>query len=322
MKKKRHHYIPKSYLKFFCDNSGQVLVYRKDDPCKAISLSPDNTGFHKYYYSQPRPDGGKDHNALEDCFPKVEDKWPGIVDRLHRRENVNDSLIDIFQFIALQRARVLASRDATERIEAERTLALARRLDKAGKLPPKPMGFKNLLDQVEVSIDPHQSIHAMMPMIEGSCQVFDLIGFCALHNKTDVPFLTSDNPVIWFDPSVKDADLRPYVLRPNGPVFLLFPVSPSLIIYGDSSIRDEFVSEGVGIADISEVNFVEIFNRQICRFAYQAVFAQKAGQEQLIQENATLSPVIHFDRITKGKGEIVKFQMVFGKRERKPKWVD
>lgn len=99
-------------------------------------------------------------------------------------------------------------------------------------------------------------------------------------------------------------------------------MSPSLIIYGDSSIRDEFVSEGVGIADISEVNFVEIFNRQICRFAYQAVFAQKAGQEQLIQENATLSPVIHFDRITKGKGEIVKFQMVFGKRERKPKWVD
>ncbi len=88
----------------------------------------------------------------------------------------------------MQRARVPASRDATERVEAERTLALARRLDKAGKLPPKPVGFENLLDQVEVSIDPHQSIHAMMPMMEGSCKVFDRIGFCALHNKTDVPF--------------------------------------------------------------------------------------------------------------------------------------
>ena len=78
MIKKRHHYIPKSYLQFFCDNSGRVLVYRKDDPSKAIPLSPDNVGFHKYYYSQPKPDGGKDHNALEDCFSKIEDTEPTI----------------------------------------------------------------------------------------------------------------------------------------------------------------------------------------------------------------------------------------------------
>ena len=154
MKKKRHHYIPKSYLRFFCDDSGQVRVYRKDDPCEAISLSPDNTGFHKYYYSQPKHDGGKDHNALEDCFSKIEDKWPGIVDRLHRREDVNDSLLDIFQFMILQRTRVPASRDAAERIEAERTLAAVRRLDAAGELPPKPEGFEDILDHVEVPINP------------------------------------------------------------------------------------------------------------------------------------------------------------------------
>ena len=322
MNKKRHHYIPKSYLKFFCDEAGQVRVYRKDDPCKVIQLSPDNTGFHKYYYSQPRPDGGKDHNALEDCFSQIEDKWPGIVDQLHRRENINNSLVDIFQFMALQRARVPASRDAIEKIYAERVMATARRLDKAGKLPPKPVGFENLLDHVEVSIDPHQSIHAMMTVIKGFGQVFDRIGFCALHNKTEVPFLTSDNPVIWFDPSVKDSDLQPYVLRPDGPIVLLFPVSPSLVIYGDSPMRDQFASEGLGVADLSDTGLVEAINRQVCRFGYQTIYAQKAGQERLIQEHATLSPVIRFDRITKGKGEIVKFQMVFEKRERKPKWME
>ena len=30
MKKKRHHYILKSYLRFFCNDSGQVRVYRKE----------------------------------------------------------------------------------------------------------------------------------------------------------------------------------------------------------------------------------------------------------------------------------------------------
>ena len=322
MNKKRHHYIPKSYLKFFCDNAGQVRVYRKDDPCKVIQLSPDNTGFHKYYYSQPRPDGGKDHNALEDCFSQIEDKWPGIVDQLHRRENINNSLVDIFQFMALQRARVPASRDAIEKIYAERVMATARRLDKAGKLPPKPVGFENLLDHVEVSIDPHQSIHAMMTVIKGFGQVFDRIGFCALHNKTEVPFLTSDNPVIWFDPSVKDADLRPYILQLDGPVVLLFPVSPSLIIYGDSLGRDQFVSEGLGIVDLSDAGSVEMINRQVCRFGYQAIFAQEAGQERLIEEYAGLSPTIRFDRIGAGEGEAVLFEMIFGKRERKPKWVE
>ncbi len=320
MDKKRHHYVPKAYLRSFCDDTGKVLVYRKDDPSKAIPLSPDNTAFHKYYYSQPTPEGGKDHNALEDLFSKVEDKWPGIVDRLHRHEDVNDSLEDIFQFIALQRARVPASRDVAERILAETVKMEARVLDAAGQLPPKPEGFEDILDHIEVSIDPHQSIHAMVHMIQGFGQVFDQMGLIALQNKTNVTFLTSDNPVIWFDPSAQDANLRPYVLRAGGPVMLLFPVSPSLVIVGDSSARDEFVADGMGMADLSDTHLAKVINRQVCRFSYEAVFAQKTGYEKLIQKHAALSPVPQFERVSMRKGEIVAFQMVFGKRERKPKW--
>ena len=40
--------------------------------------------------------------------------------------------------MVLQRARVPASRDVAERLEAERTLATVRRMDVAGELPPKP----------------------------------------------------------------------------------------------------------------------------------------------------------------------------------------
>ena len=209
MVKKRHHYIPKAYLKSFCDDYGKVLVYRKDDPSKAISSSPDNIGFHKYYYSQPKSDGGKEHNALDNFFSNLEDKWPWIVERLHRRENVNDSLEYIFKFMALQRARVPASRDVTEKMHAERVLSIARQLDAEGKLSPKSEGFEGILDHVEVSINPHQSLHAMVTVMQATGQVFDQIGFYAAHNKTSLPFLTSDNPVIWFDPSFQDADLQP-----------------------------------------------------------------------------------------------------------------
>jgi hypothetical protein len=162
----------------------------------------------------------------------------------------------------------------------------------------------------------------MVSVAQGIGQVFDRVGFGALHNKTEIPFLTSDNPVIWFNPSVKDSDLHPYVLQPDGPVILLFPVSPSLVIYGDSPMRDQFASEGLGVADLSNTGLVEAINRQVCRFGCQAIFAQKSGQERLIQEHAELSPTIRFDRIGADEGETVVFEMVFGMRERKPKWVE
>ena len=53
MNKKKHHYIPEAYLKAWCDVDGKVRIYRKDDPYKVIRQSPENFGFHKYYYAQP-----------------------------------------------------------------------------------------------------------------------------------------------------------------------------------------------------------------------------------------------------------------------------
>jgi hypothetical protein len=47
---------------------------------------------------------------------------------------------------------------------------------------------------------------------------------------------------------------------------------------------------------------------------------QKTGHEKLIQKHAVLSPVPEFKKVPREKGEIVAFQMIFGRRERKPKW--
>ena len=279
MTKKRHHYVPKAYLKSFCDNDGRVRIYRKDDPDRVFRSSPDQTAFHRYYYSQPRCGGDKDHETLENFFATVEGQWPDIVGRLSRRENLNEQLEVIFDFMALQRVRVPASRDAAEALLAETVVSTLRALDAAGQLPPKPEGHDDILDHVEVTIDPHQSIHAMVDMLRGTAAVFDRIGIGALHNSTGVPFLTSDNPVVWFDPSVQDELMRPYALATTGPVVLLFPVTPHLLIYGHSSMRDQFGRQGLRHLDEVDSGNVERLNRQICRFAYSAVFAQVPGQE-------------------------------------------
>lgn len=322
IKKKRHHYVPKAYLKSFCDHKGRIRVYRKEDPGKSIHQSPDNVGFHKYYYSQPLPDGGHD-NRLEDLFSQFEGRWPLLVDRLRRGDDINDpdSLGLLFDFIALQRVRVPAARDAVEAARAEEVMSTLRGMDAHGILPPKPSGQDDILDHIEVAIDPHQSILAMKTLMGGIDRVFAEIGLGALHNKTDIPFLTSDNPVIWFDSSVPEAEMRPYEWRPGTPLVFIFPVAPDCIIYGHSSMREQFASQGFGYGDLPDRKSAQVMNRLICRFAYETVFAQEKGQEALIHEHAHVSPVLQTSRVPGTHGEFSSFSNVFGSRKHKPKWV-
>jgi hypothetical protein len=319
MEPKRHHYVPKAYLKAFCDSSGKLRFYRKDKPEQTLHTSPDEVALERYYYSQPTQDGF-DHSALESFFGVEEGKWPDIVGRLRQRVDVNDDLSSIFTFIGLQRVRVPATRDAVETARAELVRAAAKVLDAAGKLPPKPAGHEDLLERCEVSIDPHQSLHAMPTLLRGMQHVLGRIGIGALHNKTGVQFLTSDNPVVWFDPTLPDAQLQPYKIRPNGPVVLLFPVSPEILLYGDTNMHEPFTRYGFRHSDIDDLAALQLINRQICRFAYQAVIARDTGHEQLIRELSGLSPVLATRHIETANGAVLWHEMIFGDRRRKPKW--
>jgi len=318
--KKRHHYVPRTYLRPFCDAEGRLHIYRKDTPDTPLRQSPDSAAFRNHYYAQPLPQGGNDSNTLEDLFSQVESKWPAIIARMAARADLNVDIEHIYSFMTLQKARVPASRDATEAIYAASVKSTLRGLDAAGKLPPKPNGCENILDLVEVCVNPHQSIYAMVDTISGAGQVFSRIGMGVLHNTTDSPFLTSDNPVIWFDPSVSEPELRPYVLQPDGPVSLLFPVSPHLLIYGCSSMQLQFASTGFGYAELRDRAQVDTINTLICRFAYEAVFAQTPGHESLVREYASASPVLETRIALTRHGEILFHEMVFGTRRNKPKW--
>src|SRR3546814_13677838 len=70
-----------------------------------------------------------------------------------------------------------------------------------GKLPPLPQGLEDLSNKVQVSIDPHRSINAMVAVMQGMAQLFSIIGIAAVHNATERPFITTDNPILWFDRS-------------------------------------------------------------------------------------------------------------------------
>lgn len=321
MAKKRHHYVPKAYLKFFGAEDGKLHVYLKDNPGRSFRQAPDATAFHKYYYSQPLPEGGRDDDLLEDFFSVLESKWPPLVERMQRREDVNDGLDDIFQFVALQRARVPALRDTSERIAAAALKSTLRQLDAMGRLPPKPEGYADILDHVDFAIDPHHSIHSMPTFLRAMGQVLNRVGVGILHNVTDVPYITSDNPVVYFDPRTSEGELLPYMLdRAGGPVVLCFPITPRLMLYGHSSMKERFAQEGLRHSDLVKRELVELMNHHTSRFAYRTVFADRAGFEALVRDHAHESPVVKSNILQRGTETLVLHQSVFGKRETKLKW--
>jgi hypothetical protein len=316
--KKRHHYVPIAYLRAFTGTDGRIWAYRKDAPETPLHVQPAAIAFERYYYSQPLEDGGRDHNTIEDFFSKLEGEWPPMVDRLGRGKAAGEDIGILHEFLALMRVRVPAARDMIELSLAEMVKAGARAMDRAGDLPPKPKGMEDILDHLDVAIDPHRSMLAMPALVQGLSRVIAMLGLQVVHNETKTDFITSDNPVVWFDPLVPDDQMQPYRLDPTlGRVELLFPMTPRLLLRGHYGLRG---TSGLSHVRLSATSEVKRINRMAARFGYRFVFANSDSYGVLARKYAAASPTIRIQRIPQGAGELVLSEYVFAPRVQKKRW--
>lgn len=315
---KRHHYVPVTYLKNFADVSGHLHVFRKDDPARPFRQKPESTGFERYYYSQFDGDGVRDNDRLEVIFSEIETHWPAVVAALANRESMFAEAPHIITFLSLMRVRVPAFRDPAELHLAHSVHTQAMLLHATGKLPPLPEGFPDLLDKIQISIDPQKSLEMMALALDGMGKLFATLSFDVLHNATNQPFLTSDNPVIYYDPRDPLPAMRPYTIpHDESRIELLFPVSTTMMLRGRSRPhRSE-----IGHRTISDRRSISRINRLICRFGYRTIFATDTREALLIASTASLSPVARLDRMPAPQGGYYSFgQFIFGSRPDKPKW--
>jgi len=313
--KKRHHYVPITYLNGFTHN-GRIVAYRKDDPKRPLHVSPSEIAFQRYYYSQPLPGGGRDDNTLEDFFSKIETSWPTLAKRLRAGSGTSVDFEELCTFLTLMRVRVPATRDFVELALAEGVKAETKFLDQRGKLPPKPQGYEDILDHMVVSIDPHMSIHAIPSLAQGFGKVLDCLGLQVLHNSTDISFVTSDNPVVYFNPMLPETRILPYqVVPPYGPIELLFPIDSETMLRGVTG------GSGLSHSKLGDRQIVKRMNRFIARFGYRFVFSRDRSHTALIIKHANVSPVLKTTLLnSKVRDTFTSFEWVFGQRAVKAKW--
>jgi hypothetical protein len=136
------------------------------------------------------------------------------------------------------------------------------------------------------------------------------LGFIVLHNKTDLPFIASDNPVCVFDPGLALEDRRPY--ESDGATALMFPIDSHHLLYGHSGVRPP--NEILGHRPIHDRRHVEQVNRIIARFAYRFALAGDRTSDAAIAEQSHVSPTATYEVRTVGKNIEIEWENIFGPR--------
>lgn len=320
---KRHHFVPQGYLKAFSNADERLFAYRKDCPGEPHLRSIRDVAAENYYYAQPTPDGSRDLESLEKFFQQTENLWPDMVRTFERGNQLDRQLVEPFyQFIGALRVRGPASRDVAELAMAEQVRAFGEILEARGDLPIPPAGLEDALTfkNLTISIDPHQSIHAMPHMLDGFAHVLEYLGFAIIINETNVPLLTNDNPVIYFDPTVSEKDLRPYSIENGPPIELLMPITPKLLLVGHSQWAGPHSHLNLRYLPCQSPQIIKRANRFAARFAYREIYANSRSHDALVEKWSELSPVARNVQLQTAGGTAVVTQWIFGPRPNKPKW--
>jgi hypothetical protein len=319
--KKRHHYISQTYLRGFCNEAGKVCAYSKDKPAQPWWAAPETIAYENYYYSQPTPDGGQDNNGIEDYFSSIENDWPALVSNIEQRKRHEGGLDCLMLFATMHRVRVPAARDAIEKMLAETVRMTGRHLNDLGELPPPPGGltFEYLDQHTVISIDPHKSIHAMADLAKGMEKIARSIGYEIIENRTSESFITSDNPVIYFDPTATERTLQPYNIdRRRMDIEFMFPITPRFLLWGHSSLRSKYPN--TPYRAVTDKKFIKRANVMAAQFGHRMLFSHELRHQPLAKKYANRSPVLSATHLRTPTGRGLVFQKIFGKREAKPKW--
>lgn len=318
--KKRHHFIPITYLQGFADDRGRVQTYLCDLGGEPKPLAPANIAFENYYYAHPTADGGRDTTRIEGLFDRnVEDPWPAAREAARTGSSTPETWARLYLMMASLRARVPAARELIECSLAASVRMATEMLEASGGIEPLPEILTGGWDDILIAIDPVKSLEAMPQLMAAAERVRQMVGFEILHNETGRPFITSDNPVAWFDPSVPEAHRRPYAIRPQGRVELQFPIDPWTLLRGSSSLLDR--KSGPPLERrVRNEDAVRRHNRVTAKYAYRLAFGLDRSSDRLIGLFADSSPVLRSQTVPAPKGRLLGLETVFGPRPSLPKW--
>lgn len=189
--------------------------------------------------------------------------------------------------LTLMRTRVPAARDYNEALIALETRTSLKVFAEMGKLPSKLKRYEDELDMVEITVNRQRTLATMSKDMSRFAKLIRRLGFEILYDETGTGFLTSDNPVAYYDPG--DPGIRrPYI--ENDKVELYFPLSPRHMLHGSTKLLR--AGQVPHFKPIIDPRIARKLNRITARFAYRFAFAADRAHDALVLQHAEASPVL------------------------------
>lgn len=273
----RQHWIPEAYLSAWCDphperqNPRRVHRYAKSDG-RYIDYRPYNRIFTvPELYTVPGPDGGRDLRT-EYALGRPEDSFVRLRDRVlaHGAPLTRDGRRDLLRFIAALRNRSPAMHAHHTKFN-ERVLEVADDLAEGlqamsaeertafAKLPgPPSVDREDGISLAEFRELADQPFGAYLPQhVVAEASLLEQMHLSLLRMPEDGQCLiTSDNPVVWWDPSDPPPSRRPLGLGRRR-IEITVPVTPFLCAVISHDPGPDFADVDAAVAD--EINMRTLY---------------------------------------------------------------
>lgn len=315
---RKHHFISVTYMEGFTNERGRVQVYRAEAPETPHPMQPSAIGYENYYYSQPLPEGGQENHRFEDLWNSIETVWPETVRALQARRLSPAISFNVLGMQTIMRARVPATRDRVALMLEAKLRSQCKILEELGTLPPEYERYAGQLDTVPIGINPHETLLAMQDEFKAFGDLCFRLGFEVLHNTTDTPFLTSDNPVCSYDPRRTLIARAPY--DHSGEVELIFPITAWMLLRGTTKRGPTNVISRH--RNISDKRSVRRLNRTIAQFAYRMTIGLDRSSDDLVAVHGGLVPTVETDVRRVGNEVQIHVRDVFGTRPVLSQYID
>ena len=256
--KRRHHYVSQFYLRGFKPSIHEPYIWvydKRENWVKQCSIK--DIALEKDYFSYTTKDGEKDYDSLENFFSQLETLVAPVIRKLHRKELITDEERLIFSaFLAFSIARTPMHRKRIQKLVdgflKQKTIELTKdidnfksiieQLEKTGKIAPNTDldKIKDFIDSKEYDVNPSREYQLIFLL-----DAFRLVT-PFLKMKWTFPFavggfkyITSDNPVFVFCPSVKGQFMVDFGLAFKD-VEVTFPLSKDLAFHAFWDCREGY----------------------------------------------------------------------------------
>uniref|UniRef100_UPI003463B9B7 DUF4238 domain-containing protein n=1 Tax=Ruegeria arenilitoris TaxID=1173585 RepID=UPI003463B9B7 len=221
--------IPRVYLENFSEDDGRLTVYSKRRE-KTLRPKPKDALIRAYYYSQPEGGIENAQHAIEtDFLGGIETNYPELIEQISSRRLPDLELLYLIMY--MMRSRSPAFREAFELGLADKVNRIRLRIPKS-EIPTPPVSMPDLWENLKVSIDPHRSLIAMAYYVENYLDVLFESRFQVAYAPRGQEFLTSDNPVVWYDVARNGEVKTVYPNLPNQSTRVVFPLTKKIALVG------------------------------------------------------------------------------------------